>query len=164
MIKNKLKCIIVRFLLSLMLVQVSLSANDVDIDILIEEAKKTDKHLFILLSKTGCSWCAKMKKSIFDDEEIRSFLKKDFLFEFVDIKEDGTVTSKDFKGSKRKFSKHLGHNFYPTSVFINKDNEIVFSQPGIVNNAKFLLILDYIKSKSYVDFSFQAYVDEKEFD
>jgi len=161
---NNLQNMLVKFLLSIMLVQISLSANDINFDLLIQQAKKTDKHLLIILGKTGCSWCERMKKSILNDEVITSLLKNDFLFEYVDIKKGGTVNFKDFKGSKRKFSRHLGHNFYPTSIFINKDYETVFTKPGIVKNTSFLLILEFIKSKSYIDFSLQEYLDEKEFD
>jgi len=160
---NNFKNIIIKLFLTIMLVQASLNANDKNLDLIMEQIKETDKHLFILLTKTGCSWCDKMKKSILKDDNTRLLLEKDFLFEFINISKTGTITFKDFEGTKHKFSKYLGHNFYPTSVFINKDYEIVFSQPGIVNNKRFLLILEFIKSKSYLKCSLQEYIDEQEF-
>jgi len=156
--------VVIKVILLVTLFHGTIFAQDVNIDLLISQAKQTNKHLLILLGQTGCSYCTRMKKIILNDKQIKAYLKNDFLFEYIDIKKKGLVTFKDFKGSKRKFAKHLGHKFYPTSIFINKDYNIIYSQPGVIRKEKFILTLEFIKSESYKNMSFQDYVDTKDFE
>jgi len=155
---------VIKILLLVTLFHGAIFAQDVNVDLIISQAKKTNKNLLILLGQAGCSYCTRMKKIISNDKQIQEYFKNDFLFEYIDIKENGTVTFKDFKGTKRKFAKHLGHKFYPTSIFINNNYNIVYSQPGVMSKDKFLLTLEFIKNESYRSMNFQDYVNKKDFE
>jgi len=155
---------VIKVLLFFTLFHGSIFAQDVNIDLLTSQAKLTDKHLLILLGQTGCSYCKKMKKFVLNDKNVKPYLKNDFLFEYIDIKKKGIVTFKEFKGSKREFAKHIKQRFYPSSIFIDSENNIVYSQAGVIRKEKFLLTLEFIKNRAYKNMSFQDYVDEKEFE
>jgi len=155
---------VIKVILFFTLFHGAIFAQDVNIDLLISQAKQTNKHLLILLGQTGCSYCKKMKKFVLNDKDVKPYLKNDFLFEYVDIKEKGIVTFKEFKGSKREFSKSIGQKFYPSSIFLDSNYNIIYAQPGVIRKERFLLTLEFIKSKSYKEKTFQDYVDEKEFE
>jgi len=150
--------------LFVLLLQTSLLSNDLNLNTLITKAKETNKHLLVLLGQTGCPYCKKMKKFILNDPDVAPFLKENLLFEYVDIKKNGEVKYKNFIGTKRKFALHVGHRFYPSTIFIDGNGNIVHEQPGVIRKAVFMNILEFIKRKSYNKSSFDDYMSEKEFE
>ena len=134
-----------------------LSASNINIDNIAKGAEKSNKHILIFLHKPHCGFCERMIKQTLKDEWISEKIKKDFIFVDVDISKTGDVTYKNFKGSKREFAKFLGYDFYPTTIFIDNKNEVIYVQPGYQDEMNFLDILEYIDSNLYEDMSIEDF-------
>jgi thioredoxin-related protein len=126
-------------------------AGNINIDKLLGEAKKSHKHVLIFLHKPHCSYCENMIEFTLPDSKILQKIKKDFIFVDIDIADSGEVIFDDFKGNKHKFAKYLRFDFYPSSVFIDEDAEVVYGQAGYKNEDKYLKTLRFVHSRAYVD-------------
>jgi thioredoxin-related protein len=146
-----------------MLVQIPLNAREIDIDNLIQKAKISNKHLFVFLHKTDCGYCDSMIEFTLDDEKVKEIVEKKFLFVHININENDNVTYKNFKGGGKEFAKHVGYNFYPTSLFFDDEKDISYAVPGYRDEKIFNVILNYVDSKSYKKISFRKYAQQFDF-
>ena len=144
------------FLLLISIITLS-GAGSINIDTLLTQAKQSKKHLLIFLHKPQCSYCESMQLFTLADEDIEEKIKNDFIFVDIDIADSGKVIFDDFNGTKHDFAKSLGFNFYPSSVYIDKEAEVVYGQAGFKDEEKFLKILRYVKSRAYVDVSIDEF-------
>lgn len=126
-------------------------ADSINIDKLLGEAKKSHKHVLIFLHKPTCSYCENMILFTLPEDDVAQKIKKSFIFVDIDIADSGEVIFDDFKGSKQEFAKSLGFNFYPSSVFIDEDEEVVYGQAGYKDEDEFLKTLRFVESRSYTD-------------
>ena len=126
-------------------------AGDVNLDQLVLEAKKTNKHILVFLHITGCNYCLKMQEWTFDDDKVIAAIKKDFIFVDINVRDKGLVSFDNMKISKLKFAKEIGYPMYPTCLFFDKNGELVYDEVGYRDEEKFLKTLQLVSSKAYND-------------
>jgi thioredoxin-related protein len=126
-------------------------ANDINLNQLVVEAKKTNKHILVYLHITGCNYCLNMEEFTFDDEMVIAAIKKDFIFVNINVRDEGVVIYDNFKVSKLKFAKETGYPMYPSCLFFDKNGELVYDEVGYRDEIKFLKTLKIVSSKSYND-------------
>jgi len=124
-------------------------ANDINLDLLIKEAKKTNKHILVYLHISGCPYCNKMEEFTFDDDVVSEAIKKDFIFVDINVKDSGTISLDDFKGTKMEFAKLTGYSMYPSSLFFDNNGELVYDEIGYIDETKYLKTLQLVNSKDY---------------
>ncbi len=126
-------------------------ADDVNLDQLVVEAKKTNKHILVFLHITGCNYCLKMQEWTFDDDKVIEAIKKDFIFVDINVRDEGLVSFDNHKISKLKFAKEIGYPMYPSCLFFDKNGELVYDEVGYRDENKFLETLKMVSSKAYND-------------
>ena len=126
-------------------------ANDVNLDKLVVEAKKTNKHILVFLHTTGCPYCERMIEFTFDDDDVSEKIKKDFIFVDMNVKDEGLVSFDNFKVSKLKFAKKIGYPMYPTCLFFDQNGELVYDEVGYRDEEKFLKTLQIVSTEAYND-------------
>jgi len=124
-------------------------ASDVNLNQLVKEAKKTNKHILVFLHITGCDYCMRMQEFTFDDDAVLTAIKKDFIFIDINVKDKGVVIYDNFKVSKLKFAKESGYPMYPTCLFYDKNGELVYDEVGYRDEVKFLNTLKLVSTKAY---------------
>ncbi len=129
-------------------------ANDINLNKLVVEAKKTNKHILVFLHIPGCNYCLNMQEFTFDDEMVIAAIKKDFIFVDMNVRDEGLVTFDDFKVSKLKFAKEIGYPMYPSCLFFDQNGELVYDAVGYRDENRFLQILKFVSSKTYDDVEF----------
>ena len=126
-------------------------ANDVNLDQLVVEAKKTNKHILVFLHITGCNYCLKMEEFTFDDEMVIAAIKKYFIFVDINVRDEGLVSYDNIKVSKLKFAKEIGYPMYPSCLFFDQNGELVYDEVGYRDENKFLETLKTVSTKAYND-------------
>lgn len=154
--------IIASLFLFIIVFNISLFARNIDIDSIVKNSVKKDKHLFIFLHRTDCGYCESMLTFTLDDDPVKELMVKDFIYLHINIFEDDFVRYKSFSGNGRDFAKHVGYNIYPSSLFLNSDNEIIFALPGYQDKDQFLLVLKYIDSGAYKTTGYQKFKKKME--
>ncbi len=126
-------------------------ANDINLNQLVIEAEKTNKHLLVYLHMTGCDYCLNMEEFTFDDERVIAAIKKDFIFVDINVRDEGLISFDGVKASKLKFAKEIGYPIYPSCLFFDKNGELVYDEVGYRDEIKFLKTLQLVSSKAYND-------------
>lgn len=127
-----------------------------------KEANVEKKHSLVFFHMTYCPYCIKMIDNAFSDKIAKQKMEKDYIFIDVNVDDEGVIQYKDFHGSKKEFAKSLAIGYYPSVVFIDENNEIVYALKGYRQTETFIHTLDYITSKSYLKTDFAGYLFEKD--
>jgi len=135
----------------------------VNIDQIAQEAKNEKKHIILFFHMTHCPYCIRMIDNAFSDTFAKQKMEKNYIYVDVNIDDNDLIKYKDYQGDKRGFSKNLNIAFYPTVVFIDENNEIVYALKGYRDTTTFNLILDYINEKFYLETDFAGYLTDLEF-
>nr|WP_321267144.1 thioredoxin fold domain-containing protein [uncultured Sulfurimonas sp.] len=151
------------FFLIVLLFYTPLSARNIDINKLINSATKTDKHLLVWFHKTDCGYCDSMKEFTLDDKTVKTLVKKKFLFVHINVYEKDRVRYKDFVGSGRDFAKFLGFDFYPTSLFFDNSNDVIYKAVGYHDEIEFHQVLKFIETKSYLKMDYETFENDYDF-
>ncbi len=150
--------------ITLFFITFPLFAKDLNLDAIVNEAAKKDAPVLLFFHKPHCGYCDHMIEFTLKDSAIKKRIEKDFIFIDLYTKEDGNISYDGFVGSRREFAKHIGYDFYPTSVFIDSSKKIVHIAPGMLDQVDFLQVLNYITTKRYREMEFQTYLDTLDFD
>jgi thioredoxin-related protein len=154
---------VIKTFLIILTLQLSLQAIEINIDNIVNSAKKSNKHLFVWLHKTDCGYCENMREFTLENETVKAFIKDNFIFVHINVYEKNTVVYQDFSGNAHEFAKEIGYNFYPSSLFFDNRGEIILAEIGFIdsseepNEKRFYKILNYVKSKSYEKIKYQDY-------
>ncbi len=141
----------IKKLIFILLTVISTSfANDINLDLLVVDAKKTNKHILVYLHTNGCPYCDRMEEFTFDDDVVDAAIKKDFIFVDINVKDEGSISFNNFKGSRLEFAKSIDFNMYPSSLFFDQNGELVYDEVGYRDEDKFLEILELVKNKAYI--------------
>ena len=143
------------------LFSISLSANDINIDTLVANAN--GKPLFLFFHKPHCGHCQHMIKFTLGDDEIHKEVAEKFVYVDMFTGDEGVVSFKNFRGTRRDFAKFLGYDFYPTSIFVDSKNNVVNATPGAREQDYFINVLNYVSSKQYQTMEFETYIDTLDF-
>ena len=139
----------------------TLQAREIDLDTLSAAAAKQQKHLLVWMHKNGCGYCAAMHDYTLEADRVKTMLARRFALVHINVSENDTVTYKAFRGNGRQFAKKMGYDFYPTSLFFNKNGEPVFAAPGYIEETPFMQMLEYIDSGAYLHQSYNDFIGGK---
>lgn len=149
--------IIASLFLFIFVFNISLFARYIDIDAIVKNSVKNDKHLFIFLHRTDCGYCESMLTFTLDDDPVKELVENKFHYLHINISEDDVVKYMDFKGNGHDFAKYVGYNLYPSSLFLNSESEIVYAVPGYQDKNQFLIILKYVESGAYKTMDYSSF-------
>ncbi len=139
-----------------------LYAKDINLNDIVANAN--NKVVLLFFHKPHCGYCDHMIRFTLKDAEIAQEIEKNFVFVDLYTQESGTIVFKDFQGSRKAFAKSLGYDFYPTSVFIDNDKNIINITPGLREQDDYMKVLLYISTKKYKEMEFETYIDTLDFD
>jgi len=137
---------------------------DLDIEKIANEAKSQNKDILFFHHIPGCPYCEAMIEENFKDETLMNEIQENFIYVDIYTKTDGEIKYKDFKGSYKDFSTHVGAFAYPATTFMNADGEIIHRAIGYRNIDEHYAEIRYVSSKSYKTMDLDAYKVELEFE
>jgi len=136
------------------------NGSDIDFNTLSAQAKKENRHIVVYFHSPGCGFCTRMQRNTLNTDAVKTQIKNDFIYVDINIDDYGVVLYKDFKGSRGNFARYLDYDVYPSTIFIDGNNEMIYAQAGYQSKAEFLKILSYIKAKSYEDMGIEEFKEK----
>jgi len=94
--------------------------------------KQTGKIMMIDIMRTGCHYCEKMEKNVFQDKELSALIEKKFVPVKINLADE-------------KLSGGMHIDFTPTFYFIDKKGKIIKRLPGSWTIEDFKFIAKKIK-------------------
>lgn len=120
-----------KLLISLLIFSASLLAGGINfeknLEIAKEKALKQDKNLMIMYSTPTCPECNYMKKKVFKDKEIITYINENYVSVIMDIKKDKKQLPYEFIG-------------IPTVFFADKNMNLLAKKIGGTREKQFLEI------------------------
>lgn len=114
----------------------------------IENAKKENKPVFVMLYADWCPHCNQMKKEVFSDPKVMDFLNKNYVCVWKNIeKEEGTALKNKFKTTS-----------LPAFLFLDSNETLLYALKGEMKTPEFLAEANYALNPK-----FQLPYLEKEF-
>lgn len=151
MLKNLIKYL---FLLSFLTFA---SANETNINLLIQQAHKENKFIMFFHHIPGCPYCKRMLDENFQDQRVLDAISQDFLLVDIYTADTKTITYKDFVGNPKEFSNHVGAVAYPATIFMDSNGKIIHGAIGYRNIEEYLAEISYISSKNYQEMDLESY-------
>jgi thiol-disulfide isomerase/thioredoxin len=96
----------------------------------LEEAKKSDKLIFVDAYTTWCGPCKRLKKNVFPDPKVGAFYNDHFINFAIDMETQ----------AGKKFGMKYPVSAYPTLIFINPSGSIVLKNVGGKDIERFLAL------------------------
>lgn len=156
---KKLIIPILLFLLSFQSYAQDAKVNWVTFEEAVEMNKKTPKPFLIDIYTDWCGWCKRMDKTTYQNETIVEYINKNFHAVKLDGEQKQDITFKDytfkFKPNGRRgyneFAAVLlnGKLSYPTTVFMNKELELLDRVPGYLNEKVMEQVTSYFADEKY---------------
>ncbi len=111
-------------------------------------ARKENKSIFLYFHAPWCTYCTKLKKTTFKDEQVLAYLKENFISIQVNTDENKPLANKwRVKG-------------LPTLWFLESTGNKINSMPGYIDAGQLLQVLKYIHTKSYATMEFHEFVKQ----
>jgi thioredoxin-related protein len=132
---------------------------DFELNKILSDAKKVNKQTMLFLHKDNCNFCDNMVFNL-EDKNVSSTIEKNFILVDINRDDDETISFQDYEGTNREFLKKLGIDLYPTVLFIDNNNSLVYDVVGYRNKKLFINILNYVGSKAYINKTFEEFEDE----
>ena len=151
-----------KFLKKVSILLISISTLSIGADINLDDIfnKKVDKPILFFFHKDGCSFCEKMIFE-FEDKNISKILKDKFIFLDINRDDDDTILYKGKEQSNREFTKNVGIDFFPTLIFMDKNQKIIYSIVGYRNIKITKNTLRYISTEAYKKKTFEEFEDNE---
>jgi len=123
-------------------------------------AEKENKYVLIYFYTDGCSWCKKMEKETFSDEEVKKILSDKFVAVKINARSENKVIENGKEISERKVAILYQVSGYPTTWFLESNHSRVAPLPGYVTTEQFIPVLNYIGEGWHKSISFKEYLEK----
>ncbi|MCP4071410.1 MAG: thioredoxin fold domain-containing protein [Hyphomicrobiales bacterium] len=138
----------------------------------IEEAAEAGKQLVIFWELRGCPYCKETHFTNLGRKDIREFIQANFVVLQLNILGSRLVVDVDGEElSEKKLASRYGVRFTPTFQFLGDDvAQMTDSKPrkrevaraqGYLKPDHFLLMFEYVQSRSYQTLSFRQYLKSR---
>ena len=138
----------------------------------LSEAAGEGKHFAVIWEQRGCPYCRELHQVNLAREEIRSFIRDNFVIVQLDLWGSREVT--DFDGEaleERAMARKWGVNFTPTVMFFPDDLTAVAGKPaqsaevarmpGYLKPFHFVSMFEYVRGHHYREIGFQRFLQNK---
>ena len=119
--------------------------------------------MLLFFEAESCPYCQHMIRKVFSQKSVQDWYTERFVSIAVDIHGDVELT--DFDGitlPSKVFSDHRRIFLTPVIAFIDLDGNEVYRHLGMIKTAEeFLLLGEYIESKSYYRMEYKSFAKQR---
>ena len=115
-----------------------------------QRGEAENKKVFLVFNADWCRYCLKMEKETFQDPTVIAYVNRNFV--------PVTVNSDE----EQKIAADYNVKGLPSTWFISEKGDRIGNRPGFIPADEMLTILKYIGSDSYLNMSYQEFVETLE--
>lgn len=120
-------------------------------------ARQKNKKILIDVYTDWCSWCKKMDKEVYTDEEVRKAIASSFVAVKLNAESSKAVTFNGDQTDEATFARAIGVTGYPTTVFLEPTAQPITTISGYMQPKDFASALRYIGGDHYKRGSFDQF-------
>ncbi len=151
-----------KFIKKVSILLISIFSLSIGADINLDEifSKENNKPIILFFHKDGCGFCEKMIFEL-EDKNISNILDSKFIFLDINRDDDETILYKGKEQSNRAFTKDVGIDLFPTTIFIDKNQNAIYNIVGYRNRKVIKDTLLYISTGAYRDKTFEEFEEDE---
>tara|TARA_R110001599_G_scaffold150929_3_gene335379 strand:- start:85567 stop:86094 length:528 start_codon:yes stop_codon:yes gene_type:complete len=126
-----------------------------------KKAKESGKKVLIFGYADWCTYCMKMRKETYPEENVQKSLSDDFIPVQIngESEEEIVFNGKNYKSYE--LARYLRLTSYPTHYFLNSEGKIIGAQPGFLPADVFSPLMDYVSEDLFGKVPFLDYMEKK---
>ncbi|WP_142453340.1 thioredoxin family protein [Gracilimonas mengyeensis] len=122
-------------------------------------AAENDKKVLVYAEAVWCTYCQRVRKEVFPQQEVEEVTEQYFYPVLVDIESQDTLTFRGEEMTQAEFSRAMRVTGTPTFIFIDSEGEIIAGQPGFIPTDIYVQMLTYVGTDAYQDQSFDEFAE-----
>jgi thioredoxin-related protein len=126
------------------------------------QAQETGKKILLFGYAEWCTYCLKMRKESFPDENVKQSIEQYYIPVQLDGQSDEMVEYNGQKLRANELARYLRLSSYPTHYFIDAKGNILGAQPGYIEPEIYSPLLDYVGSDAMETMGFEEYFEKTE--
>lgn len=124
-------------------------------------AQKDKKKVVIQVYADWCSWCKKMEKETYPNQEVQKELNRNYYLYRLNGESSETIEYDGRKWTKAELTKAFGIRGFPSTIFLNYNSKPITVLPGYVDAKTFASILKFIGDDLYTKMTFEEFMKGK---
>lgn len=141
--------------------------NWMTLDEALEKSKTEKRKILVDVYTDWCGWCKRMEDSTFTDPEVARYLNDNYYAVKFNAEQMQDI---NFKGKTYKFKRNGSRGFhelaaewmnnrqsYPTTVFLDENQNVIQPLPGYLDANKMDAILNYFGTNSHKTTPWETY-------
>jgi thioredoxin-related protein len=124
------------------------------------KAQIENKKVLVDVYTDWCTWCKKMDAEVYKDPKVAEILKEKFITIKLNAEANASLKYANNSYTNAEFTKSLGIDGYPATVFFSSDSKPITLLPGYVEPQRFASILRYIGEDHYKSVPFEDYLNK----
>ena len=123
------------------------------------KAEKESKYILVFFYADGCSWCDKMEREVYANEEVKQILSDKFISVKINAGSNNKIVQNGEEITEKKLATLFKVTGYPTTWFLEDKDKGIAPLPGYIPAEQFVTVLKYIGEEWYKKITFQEYVE-----
>ena len=124
-------------------------------------ATDQEKKVLVYAEASWCTYCNKIEKEVFPEQDVQQVVSKYFYPVKVDIESDNIITYNNEDMTEQEFSRFMRVSATPTFLFIDGEGNVLGGQPGYMPADVFKALLTYVGSDAFSRVKFDDFYENE---
>lgn len=125
------------------------------------KAKKEKKMILVDFYTDWCGYCKKMDAETYANEKVIQYLNSKYVLVKINPEKSGDLKYKGNSYTNNSFTRSVGVTGYPSTLFIESDEELITLVPGYINTTEFLNIIEFLGERHYKTMKYDDFLKTK---
>lgn len=126
-----------------------------------KKAKETGKKVLVFGYADWCTYCMKMRKETYPEDNVQKSLTDDFIPVQINGESEEEIVFNGKTYKSYELARYLRLTSYPTHYFLNSDGKIIGAQPGFLPAEVFSPLMNYVSEDLFGKVPFMDYMEKK---
>lgn len=126
-----------------------------------KKAKETGKKVLVFGYADWCTYCMKMRKETYPEDNVQKSLSDDFIPVQINGESEEEIVFNGKTYKSYELARYLRLTSYPTHYFLNSDGKIIGAQPGFLPAEVFSPLMNYVSEDLFGKVPFLDYMEKK---
>lgn len=126
-----------------------------------KKAKETGKKVLVFGYADWCTYCMKMRKETYPEDNVQKSLTDDFIPVQINGESEEEIVFNGKTYKSYELARYLRLTSYPTHYFLNSEGKIIGAQPGFLPAEVFSPLMNYVSEDLFGKVPFLDYMEKK---